>query len=89
MFLFGHKACGILALWPVIKPSLLALEGEVFTSGLPGKSQEVWLSDVLFSGMPISFRVSPVSDKFSRPIREQSSVGIESGIVMWWKDFRA
>ena len=40
MFLsFGHKACGILALWPVSKPSLLALEDEVLTTGLPGKSQ--------------------------------------------------
>ena len=35
---FGHKACGILAPWPGIEPALPALEGEVLTAGLPGKS---------------------------------------------------
>ena len=38
MFLFfGQEACGILMLWPGIKPTPLALEGEVLTTGLPGK----------------------------------------------------
>ena len=36
---FGLKARGILASWPGIEPSLLALEGEVLTTGQPGKSQ--------------------------------------------------
>ena len=35
---FGHKACGILAPWPGTKPMPLALEGEVLTTRLPGKS---------------------------------------------------
>ena len=39
MFCFsGHKACGILASWPGIEPTPPALEGEVLTTGLPGKS---------------------------------------------------
>ena len=35
---FGCKACGILAPRPGIKPSPPALEGEVLTTGPPGKS---------------------------------------------------
>ena len=35
---FGPEACGILAPWPGIKLSPLALEGEVLTTGPPGKS---------------------------------------------------
>ena len=35
---FGHEACGILAPLPGIKPTTPALEGEVLTTGLPGKS---------------------------------------------------
>ena len=35
---FGHKACGILALQPGIKPTPPALEGKVLTTGPPGKS---------------------------------------------------
>ena len=34
---FGHKACGTLVL-PRESPTLPALEGEVLTPGLPGKS---------------------------------------------------
>ena len=37
---FGHEACGILAPRPGIKPVPPALEGEVLTTGLPGKSLE-------------------------------------------------
>ena len=36
---FGHEACGILSPLPGIKPSPPALEGEVLTTGPPGKSQ--------------------------------------------------
>ena len=35
---FGHEACGILAPRPGIKPTPPALEGEVLTTGPPGKS---------------------------------------------------
>ena len=35
---FGPKACGILAPRPGIKPAPPALEGEVLTTGLPGRS---------------------------------------------------
>ena len=35
---FGHEACGILAPQPGIEPAPPALEGEVLTTGLPGKS---------------------------------------------------
>ena len=35
---FGWEACGILAFWPGIKPIPAALEGEVSTTGLPGRS---------------------------------------------------
>ena len=35
---YGHKACGILAPQPGIEPAPAALEGEVLTTGSPGKS---------------------------------------------------
>ena len=35
---FGHEACGILAPRPGIEPVPPAFEGEVLTTGLPGKS---------------------------------------------------
>ena len=35
---FGPEACGILAPQPRIKPTPPALEGEVLTTGPPGKS---------------------------------------------------
>ena len=35
---FGQQACGILAPWPGIKPTLPALKGKVSTTGPPGKS---------------------------------------------------
>ena len=39
MFCFlGHEACEILAPHPGIEPAPPALEGEVLTTGLPGKS---------------------------------------------------
>ena len=34
----GHLVCGILAPWPGIEPAPPAVEGEVLTTGLPGKS---------------------------------------------------
>ena len=35
---FGQEACGILAPWPEIEPTPPAFEGEVLTTGPPGKS---------------------------------------------------
>ena len=37
-WLFGPEACGILACRPGIEPAPPALEGEVLTTGPPGKS---------------------------------------------------
>ena len=37
---FGRKACGILAPWPGIESVPTALEGEVLTTGPPGKSPQ-------------------------------------------------
>ena len=37
---FGCKACAILAPWPGIEFAPPKLEGEVFTPGQPGKSQQ-------------------------------------------------
>lgn len=39
IWFFGHKVFGILAPRPRIKPTRLALEGDVLTTGPPGKSQ--------------------------------------------------
>ena len=38
VFFFDGKACGILVPWPGNKSTPPALEGEVLTTGLPGKS---------------------------------------------------
>ena len=46
---FGHKTCGILALWPGIKPAPPALEGEVLTTGPPGKSLNDFITHILFN----------------------------------------
>ena len=43
---FDHEACGILAPRPGIQPAPPALEGEVLTTGPPGKSLEWVLKDV-------------------------------------------
>ena len=44
----GYEACGISAPQPGIKPTPSALEGEVLTTGLPGKSQDWFLFCVLW-----------------------------------------
>ena len=38
VWFFGLKTCGILASWPGIEPIAPAVEGEVSTTGPPGKS---------------------------------------------------
>ena len=45
---FGHEACEILAPQPGIEPAAPALEGEVLTTGLPGKSH-MYLFELQFS----------------------------------------
>ena len=40
---FGLEACGILAPTPGMEPTPPALEGEVFTTGPPGKTQNVFI----------------------------------------------
>ena len=43
-WLFGHKACRILAPWPGAEPSPPALEGEILTIGSAGQSQgTLWI----------------------------------------------
>ena len=54
-FFFGHNACGILAPQPGIEPAPPALEGEVLTTGPPGKS----LSHVLRKEYLVSSRSAP------------------------------
>ena len=52
---FDHKACGILAPWPGIEPALPALEGEVLTTGPPGKYQELILEHIFCVGEYLGF----------------------------------
>ena len=53
---FHHKACEILALQPRFKPSPPALEGEVLTTGLPGKSLDAPSCLLIWpSPSPLSF----------------------------------
>ena len=42
----GPEACGILVPWPGIRPTPLALEGQVPTTGPPGKSKNMssWMA---------------------------------------------
>ena len=44
---FGYEAYGILAPWPGIEPIPSALEGEVLTTGPPGKFPLSWCWQVL------------------------------------------
>ena len=41
-WIFGHEACGILVSWPGIEPTPPASEGEVLTTGPPGKSLQAF-----------------------------------------------
>ena len=50
-WIFGCEACGILAPQPGIEPTLPALEGEVLTTGPPGKSLRSILKHNAFSLM--------------------------------------
>ena len=46
---FGSEACGILAPWPGIKPTPSALEGQVLTTGPPGRSLVVSFKPILLA----------------------------------------
>ena len=52
-WLFGCKSRGILAPWPGIEPAPSALEGEVLTSGPPGKSLVLFIYLFLFLATPL------------------------------------
>ena len=54
---FGHEACGILAPGPGIEPTSPALEGEVLTTGLPGKSPQC-LFFLTFCGLHLTPELS-------------------------------
>ena len=45
-FFFGQEACGILAPYPGTEPAPPSSEGKVFTTGMPGKSQQWLLSEL-------------------------------------------
>ena len=49
VWFFGYEACWILAPWQGIEPRLPALEGEVLTTGPPGKTFEVPFLTVLLT----------------------------------------
>ena len=67
---FHHKACEILALQPRFKPSPPALEGEVLTTGLPGKS----LDAPSFLPPNLALTLSPIFYP-SSPDRAQTMCG--------------
>ena len=59
---FGHEACGILAPQPGIEPAPPALEGEVLTTGPPGKSLlEDFLITVSISVLVIGLFIFSIS----------------------------
>ena len=47
LWFFSFKACGILTPRLRIEPAALALEGEAFTTGPPGKSHDSSFNNVL------------------------------------------
>ena len=71
---FGCEACGILVLWPGIKPAPPALEGEVLTAGPPGKSQNsaslmVPTENRLPSGKHIPDELAKITPSLSHSLR--------------------
>ena len=50
---FGPEARGILAPLPGIEPTPPALEGEVLTTGQPGKSQSIFFQSYLWAQMKL------------------------------------
>ena len=72
-WLFGFKACGILAPWPGTKPTPGTLEGKVLTTGLPGKPQH--LLNTLTSKP--QFQVSDIGNLWPEDLGQSSE-------AMWW-----
>ena len=70
------EACGILAPWPGIKLTLPALEGEVLTTGPPGKSQS-----------QVSKRVHRCEDSACYWVERQSCLGF-SVLGAFWRWFQ-
>ena len=56
---FGHKACGILAPRPGIEPTCPALEGEVLTTGPPGKSLPLFFKTPMKQIWSTGIKLSP------------------------------
>ena len=79
---FGHEACGILDLQPGIEPAFPALEGEVLTTGLPGKSH---LKDILKQVSSVS---QPGSEKQSLRQRFIQLVDWENALLRHYKTVR-
>ena len=62
-----RKVCGILAPWPGIEPTPIALEGEILTTGAPGKSLDIFLKQlILFEGILQARVLEWVAISFSR-----------------------
>ena len=82
---FGHKAGGVSAPQPGIEPAPPALEGEVLTTGEPGRCQEytilwVFLPPVLKNGLPL--QLSPFLFPRTACI-SQFSHSVVSNISLW------
>ena len=54
---FGRHVCGVLAPQPGIEPAPPALEGEVLTTGPPGKPNGIFFVDSLYIYMWNNFNV--------------------------------
>ena len=68
-WIFGHEACEILALWPGTQPTTPALEGEVLTTRLLGKSQAIHLATDFSNKMPLQGRSLPEEDGWEEEAR--------------------
>lgn len=85
---FGHEACGILAPQPGAEPILLASEGEVLITRLPGKSLMAFLFLPLMSlggvclSAPEEIPVTQASVKtpFTCGIQNKTMTHTQSGI---------
>ena len=56
LWFFGPEACGILIPQPGIKPTPPALEGEVSTTGPPGKSLNNYLIRFCFKHLGLTYK---------------------------------
>ena len=77
---FSHKACGIIAPQPGIKPAPSALEGEVLTTGPPGKFPLFVFLIVSFDEQVINFNES---QNVGTP-RDLNHVALETILELIW-----